>query len=43
MFTDVSEALASSVIKELIVLTMEGASTSETSVNFQQISAKPVY
>jgi ribosomal protein L18E len=39
MFTDVSEALAATIIKA-IALMMEAASISETSVNFYQITRR---
>jgi hypothetical protein len=35
-FTDVSEVLATSIVRAIIALMMEAASTSETSVNFYQ-------
>jgi hypothetical protein len=36
MFINVSEVLAASIIRAIIALMMEAASTSETSVNFYQ-------
>jgi hypothetical protein len=35
-FPDVSKVIAAYIIRAMIALTMEGASTSETSVNFYQ-------
>jgi hypothetical protein len=39
-FTDISKVLASSIIIIIIALMMEAASTSETSVNFYQITRR---
>jgi hypothetical protein len=39
-FTDISEVLAASIIRAVIALMMEAASTSETSVNFCQTAQR---
>jgi hypothetical protein len=40
VFTDVSEVLAASIIRTIIALVAEAASTSETSVNFYQTTRR---
>jgi hypothetical protein len=42
MFTDVLEMLATSVIKTVMILMMEAASTSETSVNIYQTTQRNI-